>query len=193
MPYLTVDEIRGDQRLDALSELPDTQLVGYVAEFEQLAEAYLDVAYEPRDATWSTLIMRTTNTLRLPHAHVRSVDKVTVNGGELAAALHQVDPVSGVMRLLRGYRVAVGDEVTVEYSHGHDEPPPMLVAACRRWVLLEATADATGTSRNVIGQSVDGSYVRYSTPDWSAGRPTGWLNVDRDLNSMRGDRPVLIA
>ena len=36
----------------------------------------------------------------------------------------------------------------------------------------------------VIGQSFEGTYTRFSTPDWNAGRPTGYLEVDRLLNSL---------
>jgi hypothetical protein len=49
--------------------------------------------------------------------------------------------------------------------------------------------ERTATSRDTLSQSFEGGTTRYSTPDWNAGRPTGFLQIDADLNSERDHRP----
>jgi hypothetical protein len=66
--------------------------------------------------------------------------------------------------------------------------PNTLLRACREYVRSCALADSSNVTRDVIGQSADGGYTRYSTPDMRAGRPTGYLEVDRLLNSLRDYR-----
>lgn len=63
-------------------------------------------------------------------------------------------------------------------------PPATLLRACREYVRSCALADRSNVPRDVIGQTFDGGYTRYSTPDKDAGRPTGYLDVDRLLNSL---------
>lgn len=60
----------------------------------------------------------------------------------------------------------------------------LLRSACAEYVAAVSTSRGSKTSRDVIAQSIDGSWTRYSTPDMSAGRPTGWTEVDRLLNSL---------
>lgn len=62
--------------------------------------------------------------------------------------------------------------------------PETLKRACTTYVEAVANSTRSGTSRDVIAQSIDGSWTRYSTPDWTAGRPSGWTEVDRLLNSL---------
>jgi hypothetical protein len=75
------------------------------------------------------------------------------------------------------------DAVSVTYSHGIDTPA-VAVRACAEYVRAVALAERSGTSRDVIAQSFDGGFTRYSTPDWSRGRPTGFLEVDRLLDTL---------
>lgn len=60
----------------------------------------------------------------------------------------------------------------------------VLRSACAEYVSAVVTARQSGTSRDIVAQTIDGSWTRYSTPDMSAGRPTGWTEVDRLLNSL---------
>lgn len=62
--------------------------------------------------------------------------------------------------------------------------PYTLIRACREYVRSCALQTKSNMPRDVIGQSFEGTYTRYSTPDKAAGRPTGWLEVDRLLNSL---------
>lgn len=60
----------------------------------------------------------------------------------------------------------------------------VLRSACTEYVAAVLTSRRSGTSRDVVAQSIDGSWTRYSTPDMAAGRPTGWTEVDRLLNTL---------
>lgn len=76
---------------------------------------------------------------------------------------------------------ATGTDVTMNIGG----PPAVLLRACREYVRSCALSDQSKVPRDVIAQSFgDGGYTRYSTPDWDAGRPTGYLEVDRLLNSL---------
>ena len=69
---------------------------------------------------------------------------------------------------------------------------PVLARACREYVRASAVATRSNVARDVISQSVEGLTTRFSTPDKAAGRPTGYLDVDRLLNSLP-DRRILVA
>lgn len=66
---------------------------------------------------------------------------------------------------------------------------PIIVDACRQYVRSCALAGRSGVPRDVISQNVEGTVNRFSTPDKNAGRPTGYLDVDRLLNSLPDFRP----
>lgn len=63
--------------------------------------------------------------------------------------------------------------------------------ACRQYVRACAFARRSGVPRDVISQNVEGMTTRFSTPDKDAGRPTGYLDVDRLLNSLHDFRPIV--
>ncbi len=64
------------------------------------------------------------------------------------------------------------------------EPPETILDACAEYVAAVSRSRSAGSTRDVIAQTFDGGLTRYSTPDWGAGRPTGYLEVDRLLNSL---------
>lgn len=69
---------------------------------------------------------------------------------------------------------------------------PVLARACKEYVRACALASRSNVPRDVISQSVEGLTTRFSTPDKRAGRPTGYIEVDRLLNSLP-NRRVLVA
>lgn len=69
---------------------------------------------------------------------------------------------------------------------------PVLARACREYVRASAVATRSNVSRDVISQSVEGMVTRFSTPDKKAGRPTGYIDVDRLLNTLP-DRRRMVA
>lgn len=168
---------------------PDSTLERYVASFEEIAEDYRGVAYEPRTATDTEFVHFATSTIRLSWPKVRSITSVTVTapavGGSavvLSADQYTVDTLSGILHYPSGF--AGGSRVVVVYSHGEDAPSDTLLEACLEYVRSRAMQGRAGTPRDAISQSVEGLTTRFSTPDKAAGRPTGYLDVDRLLNSL---------
>jgi hypothetical protein len=53
--------------------------------------------------------------------------------------------------------------------------------------------DRSSVPRDIIATSADGMSTRYSTPDWGAGRATGYLEIDRLLNTLPDYRTPAIA
>lgn len=92
----------------------------------------------------------------------------------------------------RGCRFGINPDPddTSSFWVAHSE---ILRAACAEYVSVVSTSRSSGTSRDVVAQSIDGSWTRYSTPDMAAGRPTGWTEVDRLLNSLADYRVPGIA
>lgn len=175
-PYLTPDDLRA-LRGDDLSGANDARLASLVASFEQIMERYRGVAYTPRDATWSGTV-GCGGVLLLPTMKVRSVSSLTVNGDAVTG--YTLDVETGTIYLGSGYERTVA----VSWSHGFDAPPPLVLDACAEYVVSAWVASNAGNSRNVIGQTTDGVTIRYSTPSWSQGRPTGYLEVDRLMDSL---------
>jgi len=61
---------------------------------------------------------------------------------------------------------------------------PLLVQAAREYVRSSSLSGRSGAPRDIISQSVEGLTTRFSTPDKANRRPTGYLDVDRLLNSL---------
>jgi hypothetical protein len=165
----------------------DDQIEARIAAFEPLAERYTGVAYTPRTAT-ATLRGTSMRTLVLPHVEVSAVSAIAIDGiaftsGQLAEVT--IWTGDGFLERLSAW---CGTKVTVTYTHGYATPPPTVLDACTEYVLSMLRARASGVSRNVLSESTEAGTTRYSTPDWNAGRPTGWLEVDRLLNSLENRR-----
>lgn len=181
-PYLTAPEVKA--RAPRLVEFADADIDQAVTSFARIAESFRGVAYTPRTETEEYLLVGCRRTdLMLVHRRIRSAS-VDVDGQ---------DPAGWVLMKHAGvlYRSAgwpTGVEITVTYEHGYDEPPPVLLDATVEYLSAVLTAKTSGTSRDVIAQSYDGSWTRFSTPDWEAGRPTGWTEPDRLLRSLTDER-----
>lgn len=193
MAYLTAAQVR--VRVPALANVttyPSAELDRLVLEFTEIAEDYLGVAYEPRTVT-AEQVVKPNQLVKLANPQVRTLTAVTINltaltAGELADLT--IDKVAG--SVIDG--LWVGSPFALfTYTHGFDAPTEVLLRACSEYVRSVAFADRSGQSRDVIAQSMDGSFTRYSTPSYSAGRPTGFLEVDRLLNSLPMFRPAGVA
>lgn len=62
--------------------------------------------------------------------------------------------------------------------------PENLLAGCAEYCSALLTSRSSGTSRDVIAMTAEGSWTRFSTPDRTKGRPTGWTEPDRLINSL---------
>jgi hypothetical protein len=178
-PYVTAAELQAE--VTALAGVDDELLERYVAEFEGVAEDYLGVAFTPRTATDSFTATYGTYLRGFEHVPVRSVTSVTIDGETAEVGTYEL---TGSGLLYRAAGVG-GRTVLITYEHGLDDPiPATLRRACLQYVRSVALADRNNVSREVISQSVDGMTLRYSTPDKKAGRPTGYIEVDRLLNNV---------
>lgn len=180
-PWMTADAVRS--RVPRVADVTDDDPIErLVAEFEALAERYRGVAYVRRTATHRGIPRR--GVLELPDVVVHSITSV-VNDADQALAFTDPDDVDfehGCLFLRHhGW-------VTVTYVHGYEAPPEGLLAACAAFVGRRLANSASGTPRDVLSQNFDGGTTRYSTPDWDAGRPTGYLDIDAALNAERDHR-----
>lgn len=185
-PYLSADALRTTQALADEGKFPDADLEGFVAEFEDIAERYRGVAFVSRSATETTTVSRSTNKLFLANQKVIAVTSVTVDGTAVASTAYDLFKDEGIIRLDAG--IPRGAVVVVVYTYGYATTPATITAACREYVRSVALQRSLNKTREVISTSVDGTFVRYSTPDWDAGRPTGFMEVDRLLNSAPDHR-----
>lgn len=77
----------------------------------------------------------------------------------------------------------VAGDLTVAVRHGQTPTPVVLLDAATEYVNSVVKSRESGVSRNTLSIATDAGTTRYSTPDWSAGRFTGFLEVDRLINS----------
>ncbi len=188
MAYLTAAEIRErvarSGSTDPLAGLPDAVLDEYVGEFEAIAEDYLGKAYQSRTATEVHRVHSVTDVICLNNVGATAITSITVDGSVLGVSTYELDKAEGIVRRTSGCFSPV-DAATIVYAYGTSTVPPALKRACALYVQRTAEAEKSGQGRDLIAQGIDGGTTRYSTPDKAAGRPTGWLEVDRLLNSLR--------
>lgn len=152
--------------------------------FEWLAERARGVAFVPRLAVEDhPATERGVVSLRWPRA--REIRAVWVDGvaqDDLAAWC--LDQGAGTVTgpFTRPTRIA--------YSHGHDQPPPALVVACRDYVRAKALSDTSDQQRTVLSFTnlASGETYRYGTADWKAGRWTGMETIDSLIASVDDER-----
>jgi hypothetical protein len=181
MAYLTPAQVRS--RIPALvnpTTYTDTELTNLISEFEEIADRYLLTSFQTKTAT-AEQIVRPNQFIQLANRPIVSVSAFTVDGVAGTLTDLTTEKATG---LIYGPAWYGADVVTVTYTYGTATAPEVLLRACAEYCRSVAFADRSGQSRDVIAQSFDGSMTRYSTPDWNRGRPTGFLEVDRLLNSL---------
>lgn len=179
MAILTAAQVRTRTRSDDIADteqFTDEDLEAYIAEFQETAERYCGRYFEEVSTTETVEVCGYAMVLRTP---LVSIDSFDVDG--TASDSYELDTsgmASGVLRLTS----RVSGTVEIEYTYG--AATPGIERACVQYVRAAALRDLSDASRDVISQGYDGGQTRYSTPDWAAGRPTGYLEVDRALNSF---------
>lgn len=186
MPYLTADALRSTPALADEGKFLDADLEGCVAEFEDIAERYLGVAFISRSASESYALDITTDRLKVEQK-VISITTFTIDGVAQVAGT-DYDLYKDVGLIVMSGKLAKGVDIVLVYTYGYATTPATITAACREYVRSVALQRSLNKTREVISTSVDGTFVRYSTPDWDAGRPTGFMEVDRLLNSAPDHR-----
>lgn len=169
----------------AMGGLPTTkatlaQIVELREEFEDIAERYTGQAWVPRFARESH--PSAAGWVLLGRAFPRSILSAVDVDDIATATTTWVLSESG-----RVDEATFAVPLTIRYLHGADRPPPSLVEACKDYVRSKALERFGGNrvGRDVLSSSDgQGGSIRYATPDWGAGRPTGYLDVDRALNAL---------
>jgi hypothetical protein len=185
MPYTTPDELRA--RVPVLDDpnIEDEHLEDLVAEFEGIAERYTGVAYLARETTETADLAR--QQVFLPKwPLITEITTLTVDDVDVTDYTF----TNGWTLNLGYWHTGV---LSVTYTHGFTEPPRAILRACREYVRSCALADRSSVPRDAYLQNGDGITFRLSTPDWAAGRPTGFIEVDRLLNSVDSYRVPGIA
>jgi hypothetical protein len=190
--YQTAAQIRAaaGTTLSDAAKFTDQTLSDLISEFEELAESYCGVAFEPRNQT-DTLQLRSTTTRLLVRPQLRSVTSLSVDGAAVTVGNLVLDKPIGSIKYDAGFPCE--STVVIVYAHGFDAPTKGCLRACRLYVRSCALSDQSGVSRDVIATSHDGTTDRYSTPDWAARRATGYTEVDRLLNQLPNYRMPGVA
>lgn len=171
-------------RDDRLADFDATAIDARIAAFEEIAEPYRGVAFTPRTATNVMVRGCDRTTLVLPHVKVSTPSAIAVDGVALTSGQLADVTVWGNEGTLERDAGWSGTSVVLTYVYGYATPPAAVLDACTEYVLSTLRSRQSGVSRNVLSEATEAGTTRYSTPDWAAGRPTGWLEVDRLLNSL---------
>lgn len=186
MALMTVAEVK--RRVDRgavagiLNGWSDDDITEMVSEVAEVASEYRGVAYETTTATEVHRVTSATTGLVLREPLAQAITSVTIDGSTIDSSLYVLDSFEAILRYDSGFSPSF--PVTVVYTHGLTAVPARLKRAIALYVQEVASLEQSGTGRNMLSQTFDGGSTRYSTPDMAAGRPTGWLEVDRLLNSL---------
>lgn len=184
-PYYTPAAIRAAVKvLDQSQAISNELLAETIADAESLFERYRGVAFRVRTAT-AIVAGASEATVIVPHLQLVEVSSVSIDGTELTGDEIAAITVWPDGRLVRSEGWA-GTQAVITYTHGFEEPPPAILRACREYVRAVALETIGNGPRNTISYTDPDSGFSYreSTPDWEAGRPTGYIAVDRALNSV---------
>lgn len=180
--YLTVPQIRAEPGLSDLTRFPLARVLDVRDAVSDLVEDYCGVAFVPRyerEAHVGTGSER----LIVRRLHGRTVRAVTVSGATQDATGFTIDD-HGVVTWMSGVFTA-GAAVVVAYEHGLDAPPESLRREMLAEIRARLLAREVRTPVDAISEtSPDGVTVRFSTPDLSAGRPTGNMRLDAVMNAL---------
>lgn len=190
-PYATAAEIIARVAPTVL-EATNTQLAANVAEFEEICEDYLGRAFAIRTATHKVTLAG--GPVILPRSDAIAVTAITYETGTAPAVnTTLIDDGFSLILLPRGTAWPYGTRATFTYTYGTSTVPAVVKQAAIGYAVNVAKTDNSGQSRDVLTMAFDGGTTRYATPNRDEGRPTGWLDVDRRLNTIRGTRAPFVA
>ena len=181
-------------RVESLSDFSDELVEGAVAEFESIFERYRGYSCIPRTVEAEEVTNRPLGWLVLDWPLVDTGEDVTITCDGTALDLTEAI-ILGQLGEIRNipWPGGIVYSATVSYTHGLAAVPAMVARGCIEYVNRTLRSEDTGIGRDVLSQGFDGGQTRYITPDWNAGRPTGWLEVDRILNSQPDRRRPAFA
>jgi hypothetical protein len=187
LPYLLVDDVMARKaKSRRVQEANPDDIARLVTEFEELAEGFLGAAFRIRHVTGEEVRLRG-GVGMLAHYRPTAVTLVTVPTSVAVVSV----PVTATVHVSGKITGASWSEVTAlaDYDHGFDEPPETVLRACALYVEASLNRDESGIPKDASSYSTQNSEsYRISSPDWSAGRPTGFIAVDLLLNSTTSYR-----
>lgn len=190
---VTLAELRAEPNMSEPAMVPKRLLEELRDEFTTLAEDYCSRAFV-RSYQRDTLPGNGTRRLVLTKMQPRTVTAVTVDGTAKTATDYSVTPEGFVVCENDAFPLPPADtplNCIVAYEYGPDATPPGIARAAKVWIRRRALARSAKTPSDAISETVDGVQVRFSTPDWERGRPTGMLDVDAALNAAGRGLPAI--
>jgi hypothetical protein len=191
-PYLTPAEVRARESAVLLDEdrYPDDLIARAVTQFEGIAEDYRGRAFVVREET-ETAMARQHGHIMLNHWPVVAVTAVVVDGVAVADLADRLTQRSMVVRRSTGRVIGgpwyVGSELEITYTHGKvpsEAELEILRSACSLYVRKQLTKVTSGGQDEIIATTGEFGTTRYSTANKRMGRATGYLEVDRLLDSL---------
>ena len=179
MAILTYSDVL--TRIPGLSEYSNALITDRIAEFEEILNQYRGITVTSTTVTESIQVRPLGAAVALANPNISSVT-VTCDGVAVDMTYVVVNAAQGTLDRVP-WPTAWPTTATVTYTYG-STASTVAKNACYEYVNRVLRSQDTGTSRDVISQGFDGGQTRYSTPDFDKGRPTGFLEVDRLLNTL---------
>lgn len=183
--YATIPELRAIKGLAESDGVSTAELMARRDEFAGIIEQARGVSYVPQAAVF---VAEGGDEVIVPHMACTGLVSVTADTTDVTSQCRM--ETWGLVSTAYPFMPPLVDDrpnVTVIYTHGHQSPPPAVREACREYVRSAVVRSRSG-QRDVIAQTAEGMTLRYSTPDWSADRWTGFVEVDRLIGSLPDER-----
>lgn len=168
-------DVRAHPDMRTRPNTPAARLADLLEEFTDLATRYRGHSPIGR-RTVSDLAPGLT---QLPWPRVQSVDGVTLQDGTVIDGPFNYGDPAWARRT--GWVSSTG---RVDYTHGQPAVALGMRRAAVGWAAFTVVAEDAGMSRDVLWETTESGTIRYSSPDWAAGRPTGFIVVDAGLNAQ---------
>lgn len=175
-------------RVESLTDYTDAIVDAAIAEFTEIATKYRGCNWEPTEHVEQ--VQGTLGwTVALGWPLVSDVASVEADGVALDLTQLKINKRAGVLTGITWPSQVLDPVVT--YTAGYDEFPPGLVRVAIEYARRTLKAESSGTSRDFRSQAFDGGTTNYVMP--GPRNPTGFLEVDRILNTFEDFRKIAFA
>lgn len=183
--YVTLTDLRALPNLADTTKFTDTELAAAADWFETLFEDYTGVAWVPRTVT-DERHHGTGDLLILDHLRPRTVDAVRAYSTATTSVAYtpaeladlRLEPSGVIRRHTLGSFTSAYGLIAVDYTHGHDAPPPDVVEAAKTAIRAHLIDDYQANRQWAV--STEQGIIRTSQP--GPDRPFGLPEVDAVAN-----------